>query len=310
VSAPSHGVRVELGERSYDVCVGAGLLDDLASKLTALGAVTSVMLVTNPTVRALYGATVEQAIEPVSGKPPLVIEIRDGERFKNLATLESIYDTALDAGVDRGTLLIALGGGVVGDLAGFAAATLLRGIRVAMLPTTLLAQVDASVGGKTGVNRRQGKNLVGAFHQPSLVLADTLTLATLPAREYRAGLAEVVKYGMILDSDLFALLETRIDDVTAADATLMTEIVARSVELKAGIVERDETESGLRAVLNFGHTVGHAIEQATGYTRYLHGEAVAIGMVAAVGVSVAVGNCDPSLGRRLEKLLAALGLEK
>jgi 3-dehydroquinate synthase len=197
---------------------------------------------------------------------------------------------------------------VVGDVAGFAAATLLRGLRLVMVPTTLLAQVDSSVGGKTGVNRAQGKNLVGAFHQPSLVVADTETLATLPEREYRAGLAEVVKYGVILDADLFELLERRTDAVVSRDADVMTGVVARCAALKAFVVERDETEGGLRRVLNFGHTIGHAVEQATDYSRYLHGEAVSMGMVAAARLSARVGACNADVADRLARLLERLGL--
>jgi 3-dehydroquinate synthase len=210
--------------------------------------------------------------------------------------------------VDRSSLIVALGGGVVGDLSGFAAATLLRGIRLVMIPTTLLAQVDSSVGGKTGVNRPQGKNLVGAFHQPSLVIADPDTLASLPDREYRTGLAEVVKYGVILDRELFDTLETHASEVGARDAAVMTDVIARCVELKAFVVERDETETGLRRILNFGHTVGHAIEQATGYDRFLHGEAVAMGMMAAARISEHLGACATDVVERLERLLSAFGL--
>jgi 3-dehydroquinate synthase len=270
-------VRVRLGPRSYDVCVAPGALADVgrlvAERVTDVKRTGPIVLVTNAAVRALYGRTVTDSLTRAGASSIVAVEIGDGEQFKTVATVEKIYDAALDGGVDRSSLVVALGGGVVGDVAGYAAATLLRGLRLVMVPTTLLAQVDSSVGGKTGVNRPQGKNLVGMFHQAALVIADPATFATLPEREYRAGLAEVVKYGVILDAALFDLLESRSAAVASRDPDLMTEVVARSVALKAGVVEKDETESGLRRILNFGHTIGHALEQATGYERYLHGEA-------------------------------------
>ena len=210
-------VRVELGERSYSVLVGSGLIEQSGSLVAGLGPRRSTILVTNPTVAALYLETVERSLHDAGCGGLFTVEIPDGERFKNLAAIEKIYDAALGHGIDRSSVVVALGGGVVGDVAGFAAATLLRGIDLVMIPTTLLAQVDSSVGGKTGINRPQGKNLVGAFHQPSLVISDAGTLSTLPDREYAAGLAEVVKYGMILDPDLFALLEARAADILMPD---------------------------------------------------------------------------------------------
>ncbi len=301
-------VRVELGERSYSVLVGSGLIEQSGSLIAGLGPRRSTILVTNPTVAALYLETVERSLGDAGCDGLFTVEIPDGERFKNLGAIEKIYDAALGHGIDRSSVVVALGGGVVGDVAGFAAATLLRGIDLVMIPTTLLAQVDSSVGGKTGINRPQGKNLVGAFHQPSLVISDAGTLSTLPDREYAAGLAEVVKYGMILDPALFALLESRAADVRARDEEILGQIVARSSELKAHVVERDEREGGLRAILNFGHTVGHAVEQATGYSRYLHGEAVAMGMAAAVRLSERRGACGAEVGERLRSLLEALWL--
>ncbi|MEE8310663.1 MAG: 3-dehydroquinate synthase [Candidatus Binatia bacterium] len=301
-------VRVNLGERSYSVRVEAGLLDRTGELVAGLGERRSTLIVTNPTVAALYLERVERSVRDAGCGAPLVVEIADGERFKHMATVERIYDAALGHGVDRSSVIVALGGGVVGDVAGFAAATLLRGIDLVMVPTTLLAQVDSSIGGKTGINRPQGKNLIGAFHQPSLVISDAATLASLPAREYSAGLAEVVKYGMILDAGLFELLEARAADVVARDGELLSDIVARSAALKARVVERDEREGGLRAILNFGHTVGHAVEQATGYSRYLHGETVAMGMAAAVRLSERRGACDDSVGKRLRALIEAVGL--
>jgi len=305
-------VRVELGERSYDVHVGPGVLADVGAELARLDASSPlgrVFLISNAIVAGHYGATVRSSIRDASGNEPIYIEIADGEQYKNLATLEGIYDRILAEGADRGAVLVALGGGIVGDVAGFAAATVLRGVRLVMIPTTLLAQVDSSVGGKTAVNHAAGKNLIGAFHQPSVVISDPDTFGTLPAREYRAGLAEVVKYGVILDEKLFELLEERTEAVCARDPQLLTQIVARSVELKAQVVERDEREGGLRAILNFGHTVGHAVEKVTAYSRFLHGEAVAMGMVAAARLSEQLGTCTSDVPARLAALLEALGLE-
>lgn len=302
-------VRVDLGERAYDVHVGPGVLAAAGAQIAALAGGAKTYLITNPTVDALYGDSVRAGVEKASGCAPADVVIPDGEKFKNLDTLGSIYDTILGQGADRGVVLIALGGGVVGDVAGFAAATVLRGVRLAMIPTTLLAQVDSSVGGKTAVNHAQGKNLIGAFHQPSLVVSDTDTFGTLPDREYAAGMAEVAKYGVILDADLFELLEKETAAVAARDGALLTRIVARSVELKAEVVRRDEREGGLRAILNYGHTVGHAIEKVTRYSRYLHGEAVAMGMVAAARVSEREGACAAGTADRIAKLLDALGLE-
>jgi len=300
-------VRVAVGDNGYDVVVAPGALSELGERVRALGGVGPVLLVTNPTVRALYGAASEASLRS-AGIDAVIAEIPDGERYKTMVTLETILDAALSRGADRSSVVIALGGGVVGDLAGFAAACLYRGVRLYMVPTTLLAQVDSSVGGKTGINRPQGKNLVGAFHQPSGVLADTSVLATLPAREYRAGLAEVVKYGVILDGDLFELLERSAERLNAREPALLGEVVERCVRLKAFVVERDEREQGLRRLLNFGHTVGHAVEKATGYSRLLHGEAVAIGMVAAARLSENLGACGPDVGARIAALLSAFGL--
>ena len=303
----SRSVRVAVDDDRYDVVVAPGALRELGTRLQALGNLGPVLLVTNPTVRALYGGAAEESLRD-AGIAPIIAEIPDGERYKTMATLEIILDAALACGADRSSVVVALGGGVVGDLAGFAAATLYRGVRLYMVPTTLLAQVDSSVGGKTGVNRPQGKNLVGAFHQPIGVLADTSTLATLPDREYRAGLAEVVKYGVILDEGLFELLERSVASLNAREADLLGAVVERCVRLKAYVVERDEREQGLRRLLNFGHTVGHAVEKTTGYSRLLHGEAVAMGMVAAAGLSEKLGLCGPDVSTRLRALLSALGL--
>jgi 3-dehydroquinate synthase len=300
-------VHVAVDESGYDAHIGAGVLAELGTRIMALAPLGPVVIVTNPTVRALYGAAVESSLAGC-GIGARIVEIPDGEQYKTLETLELIFDAALSSGADRSSVIVALGGGVVGDLAGFAAASLFRGVRLYMVPTTLLAQVDSSVGGKTGVNRPHGKNLVGAFHQPRGVLADTSTLATLSDREYRAGLAEVVKYGVILDKDLFDLLERESERVLARDEALLVEIVERCIAIKARVVERDEREAGLRRLLNFGHTVGHAIEKVTGYTRFLHGEAVAMGMVAAAKLSEQLGACESGVASRIERLLQALEL--
>jgi 3-dehydroquinate synthase len=264
-------------------------------------------VVTNSTVAEHY---LEPALVSLrrAGFDPATIQIPDGEEHKNFTWLTRIYDQLIAAGIERSGALVALGGGVVGDLTGFAAATYLRGIACVQVPTTLLAQVDSSIGGKTGVNHVLGKNLIGAFSQPRFVLADVETLHTLPPRELTAGLAEVIKYGVILDAPLFALLEDRIADVQALDRELLVEVVRRCCAIKASVVSADETESGLRAVLNFGHTVGHGIESITGYTRYLHGEAVAIGMVAAARVSRQLGFCEERDVERIRSVLVRCGL--
>jgi len=264
-------------------------------------------VVTNSTVADLYLDRTLASLRD-AGFEPVAIQIPDGEEHKNQAWLAFVYDKLIDAGIERSGAVIALGGGVVGDLAAFAAATYLRGVPCIQVPTTLLAQVDSAIGGKTGINHVAGKNLIGAFAQPRFVLADVETLRTLPRRELTAGLAEVIKYGVILDAPLFTLLEDRIADVQALDRELLVEVVRRCCAIKASVVSADETESGLRAVLNFGHTVGHGIESITGYTRYLHGEAVAIGMVAAARVSRQLGFCEEHDVERLRSVLVRFGL--
>jgi 3-dehydroquinate synthase len=243
-----------------------------------------------------------------AGFDPAIIQIPDGEEHKNLAWLAFVYDRLIDAGIDRGGAVVALGGGVVGDLAGFAAATYLRGVACVQVPTTLLAQIDASIGGKTGINHAAGKNLLGAFKQPRFVLSDVDCLLTLPRREYVAGLAEVVKTGAILDAELFALLEEELPALLKQDRDLMVRVVRRCAQLKAIVVSEDETEGDYRAILNFGHTLGHAIESLTEYTTFLHGEAVAIGMVAAVRVSRRLGLCDDETVDRVTRLVERCGL--
>jgi len=302
-------VVVDLGPRSYEVVVGAELLDELGTRVAGLGLRGRAVLVTSTQVARLYREPALRALK-TAGFATTVVELPDGEEQKSLDSLRLVYDRLLDAGVERRTPIVALGGGVVTDLAGFAAATLLRGLPTVLVPTTLLGQVDAAIGGKTAVNHARGKNLVGAFHQPRLVLADVGVLSTLPRRELVAGMAEVIKYGVIGDPALFGRLENRLEDMLSLhDQELVTSVVAASARQKAAVVADDEREeTGGRAVLNFGHTVGHAIEAATGYQQLLHGEAVAIGMVAAARISERLGICDAGTGARIENLLERAGL--
>ena len=296
----TRSITVELGERSYPIVIGSGLLGggfDLAAHVGG----PDCLVVTNGTVEPLY---LEALVADLQGKQVNVISLPDGEAYKTLETVEDILDTLVEHGANRDTTLVALGGGVVGDITGFAAACYMRGVDFVQVPTTLLAQVDSSVGGKTGVNHASGKNLIGAFHQPSAVLIDTDTLKTLPAREFRAGLAEVIKYGAIVDADFFAWLEGNIDALLAREAPALAVAIRRSCELKAEIVAEDERESGRRAILNFGHTFGHAIERCQGYGEWLHGEAVAAGMVMAAQL----GGGDRAAEERLETLLGRAGL--
>ncbi len=301
-------VLVDLGDRSYPIVVGTGILASVGERLAALGYAGRCGLLTSERVGALYRAPVLDSLR-AAGFDPLVVEIPDGEEHKSLAGLNAVYDRLLESGIERGSPLVALGGGVIGDMGGFAAATLLRGLPVVQVPTTLLAQVDAAIGGKTGVNHARGKNLIGAFHQPRFVIADVDTLATLPPRELAAGLAEVIKYGVIGDAALFAEIEGRLDDLLRLDRDLVVRVVATSCRQKAAVVSADEREvTGLRATLNFGHTVGHAVETLTDYRRFLHGEAVAIGMVAAARVSQALGLCDGRAVARIRDVAARAGL--
>ncbi|MCX8073063.1 MAG: 3-dehydroquinate synthase [Candidatus Binatia bacterium] len=308
-AAPAARVQivVGLGDRSYPITIGEHLLEHTGSWAKELCSPGKCAVVTNPVVGAFYADIVVQSLRTV-GFEPVQIEVPDGEEHKNLASLALIYDRLVDAALERSSVLFALGGGVIGDLAGFAAATYLRGIPYVQLPTTLLAQVDSSVGGKTGIDHPRGKNLIGAFYQPRGVLIDVCTLTTLSRRQLLAGFAEVVKYGAIFDAEFFALLERELERILAVDLPLLVRVVRRCCELKAGVVERDERESGERAVLNFGHTIGHALESATSYQRYLHGEAVAIGMVAEARVSAALGLCSFEVVHRLHSLLERAGL--
>jgi 3-dehydroquinate synthase len=277
-------IRVGLDERSYNIKIGRGVLPDIGALCRNLPLQGAAAVISNTTVAPLYLPQVQGSLM-AAGYEVTVIVVPDGEEFKNAATMELIYDALIAAGLDRGAFIIALGGGVVGDMAGFAAATFLRGIPFIQVPTTLLAQVDSSVGGKTGINHRLGKNLIGAFHQPGMVLIDLDTLDTLPEREFLAGLAEVLKYGIALDRELFDFISAKVDAVRSRDKNALFHIVARSCAIKASVVERDEREGGLRAVLNYGHTIGHAVETVAGYGTVLHGEAVAIGMAQIARLS-------------------------
>lgn len=299
-------VVVPLAQRSYTIAIGEGLLDrrDLLAPIVSG---RQVAIVSNVTVAPLYAARLRAALEPDAD---CVVEVAlpDGEAHKHWGTLNAIFDALLEHRFDRSAILVALGGGVVGDMTGFAAAVYQRGIDFIQVPTTLLAQVDSSVGGKTGINHPMGKNMIGAFHQPRLVLADVGCLATLPERELSAGLAEVIKHGAIADAAYLDAVERALPALLARDPGALADAVARSCEIKAGVVGSDERESGLRAILNFGHTFGHAIEAGLGYGEWLHGEAVGAGMVMAAELSRRLGLLDSAAAGRLRETIAAAGL--
>jgi 3-dehydroquinate synthase len=299
-------LEVALGERSYPIHIGSGLLARAELIVPHLPQPRAV-IVTNPTVGALYLGGLTGALER-AGVGIAVVTIPDGEGYKNWETLNSIFDALLTNRCERKTALIALGGGVVGDLAGFAAAVYLRGVPFLQVPTTLLAQVDSSVGGKTGINHPLGKNMIGAFYQPRVVLADIATLDTLPPRELAAGLAEVIKYGLILDRAFFEWLEANMERLVAREAAALTYAVRRSCELKAEVVAHDERESGVRALLNLGHTFGHAIEAGLAYGTWLHGEAVAAGTVRAARLSQRLGCLSEADVQRVVALLQRANL--
>ncbi len=300
-------IRVELGDRSYDIHVAPGLLAQCGQFCRDLKLGHRCLMISDANVAPLYGHIVRESLRE-AGFMPHVFVVPAGETSKSQATLSLAYDEALLHGMDRKSFVVALGGGVVGDLAGYAAATFLRGIPFVQIPTTLMAMVDSSVGGKTGINLPQGKNLIGAFHQPSAVIADLSAFTTLPDREYISGLAEVVKYGVIQDADFFASLEKNADRILAREPETLAQVVARCCECKAEVVRLDERESGLRAILNFGHTLAHAIEQAAGYGKFLHGEAVAIGMAYAAALSVSVAGLSNEAAERIIRLLEKFGL--
>jgi 3-dehydroquinate synthase len=298
---------VNLADYSYEILIGSGILPSLGMRCAAVGLSSRVAIITNPKVNALYGSVVRNSLAE-AGCNVTVIEIPDGEVYKNAETLAQVYDALIEGGLDRKSFIVALGGGVVGDLAGFAAATYLRGIPFVQVPTTLLAQVDSSVGGKTAIDHPRGKNLIGAFYQPRLVLIDVNTLSTLAEREYRAGLAEVIKYGVALNLPFFEYLEQHVDAIISMDQGCLESLVLRCCQIKAHVVELDEKESGLRAVLNYGHTLGHAYEMLAGYSEFVHGEAVAIGMVLAARISARLGHCAVADIERITSLITRFGL--
>ncbi|MBI3877665.1 MAG: 3-dehydroquinate synthase [Verrucomicrobia bacterium] len=300
-------VKVPLGDRSYSIHIGNGLLARLGAHCEQLGLGQRCAVMMDRNVARHYGRAAWNALAK-AGFEPALVTVPPGEKTKNLRTVAQSYDLLAAHRLERKSFIVALGGGVVGDLAGFVAATYLRGIALVQVPTTLLSQVDSSVGGKVGVNLKAGKNLVGAFHQPRLVLCDLDTLKTLPDREFRSGLAEIIKYGIIYDAALFRRLERDMPKLLKRDAATLTAIIARCCEIKAEVVGRDETESGLRAILNFGHTIGHALEATSGYGRLLHGEAISIGQVFAARLSAQLLKFPCEDVQRIRALFTAAGL--
>jgi 3-dehydroquinate synthase len=300
-------VKVPLGNRSYDIKIGSGLIGKLGSECARLKLGQRCAIITDTNVGRQYAKPAYNALVQAGFEPSLVI-VPAGETAKSLKSVHSCFDRLASHRLERKSFIVALGGGVVGDLAGFVAATYLRGIPFVQVPTTLLAHVDSSVGGKTGVNLKAGKNLVGAFHQPKLVLCDLEALATLPAREFRAGLAEIIKYGIIYDAALFTRLERDLPKLLRRESKALGEVIARCCEIKADVVGQDETESGLRAILNFGHTIGHGLEAISSYGKYLHGEAISIGQVAAAKLSTALAGLPENDATRITELFQRAGL--
>lgn len=302
-------IRVDIPQQSYDIAIAPGILDQLGAWAQQLNLGKKVLLVSNPAIFRHYGARAIASLE-AAGFEVAICKLAAGEQYKTFKSVQKIYDAALAHRLERSSTMIALGGGVIGDMTGFAAATWLRGINVIQVPTSLLAMVDASIGGKTGVNHPKGKNLIGAFHQPKLVLIDPQVLQTLPGREFRAAMAEVIKYGVIWDEELFSDLEKcqRLDQLRYLDEEFVQNIITRSCQVKAVVVGKDEKETGLRALLNYGHTIGHAVESLTGYTKVNHGEAVAIGMVAVGLLAIRLQFWDAECQQRQVNLLQKTGL--
>ncbi|KAB8315305.1 3-dehydroquinate synthase [Tolypothrix campylonemoides VB511288] len=312
-------INVNLPQQSYEIAIGQGTAPEGAIAPEGIGQLgemmrnlklgKKVLLVSNPTIFKHYGESAVASLE-AAGFEVASCTLPPGERYKTLSSVQKIYDTALLNRMERSSTMVALGGGVIGDMTGFAAATWLRGINVVQVPTSLLAMVDSAIGGKTGVNHPQGKNLIGAFHQPRLVLIDPEVLKTLPMREFRAGMAEVIKYGVIWDAELFAEMEAskRLDQLRYVKPELIESILTRSCQAKADVVSKDEKEAGLRAILNYGHTIGHAVESLTGYKVVNHGEAVAIGMVAAGQIAVELGMWQKEETERQDALIEKAGL--
>ncbi len=301
-------IRVDLGARSYDIAIGQGLAKNSAAFFQERAPFSHAVVITDGNVETPHGRALAETLAEAGASVDLVV-VEPGETSKSVPTAVALWEKMLELEADRKTAVVAVGGGVIGDLAGFIAATYARGLPFFQVPTSLLAQVDSSVGGKVGINLPKAKNMVGAFLQPRGVLIDTETLHTLPDREYRSGLAEVVKYGVILDADFFAYLEAHVEGLLRREADVLVPTIARCCRLKADIVQQDELEqSGLRAVLNYGHTFGHALETLSGYGGMLHGEAVAVGMVCASRLAELLGRIDPELTERQRRLLWALGL--
>ncbi len=300
-------LKIDLADRSYDILIGRNFLSRLGGHLSHLKSVRRALVVTNPAINKLYGKALSEGLQS-AGLAIECVEIPEGETHKTLQDAQTVYNHLIENQYDRNTLLVALGGGVIGDLTGFIAATFLRGVPCIQIPTTLLSQVDSSVGGKTAVNHPKGKNLIGAFYQPRLVAIDLDTLSSLPPDEFRAGMAEVIKYGVIEDPKLFAFLEKNSEKILNQDTQCLETIIETSCAIKAKVVERDERESSYRMVLNFGHTIGHAVEALTSYSQYKHGEAVAIGMVYAAKLSCQLGYCSETVVQKIEALVEQFGL--
>src|SRR5437660_9383832 len=295
-------IDVQLGSRSYAIVVERGALASVGARLKSLGVGSRAALVSAAGILSAHGKTVTESLEK-AGFTVTTLEVPDGEAAKTLGVAERCWNALLEAGLDRTSTVLALGGGAVGDVAGFVAATYMRGVNFVQVPTTVLAQVDASIGGKTAIDHPNAKNLIGAFHQPRLVLVDPAVVRSLPEREYRSGVAEIVKHGIVLDADYFAEVERDAAALCARDLPVVERIIGGSCRLKASVVERDERESELRHVLNYGHTIGHALEAATGYTRYAHGEAVSLGIVAEARLARRLGIADDETTTRQERML-------
>ena len=300
-------INVNLGLRSYRIIVESGAVATVGAHLRELGVGSRAALVSDAAIGSLYGKTVVRSLEG-AGFSVALVEVPEGEAAKTLAVAGQCWNELLALGLDRTSTVLALGGGAVGDVAGFVAATYMRGVNFVQVPTTVLAQVDASIGGKTAIDHPNAKNLIGAFHQPRLVLVDPAVVRSLPEREYRSGLAEIVKHGIVLDADYFAEVERDAAALCARDLPVVERIIGGSCRLKASVVERDERESELRHVLNYGHTIGHALEAATGYARFAHGEAVALGIVAEARLARRLGLASDDTVARQERLLLAVGL--
>lgn len=302
-------INVNLPQQSYEIAIAPQSLDQLGQQMSKLDLGKKVLLVSNKTIFSLYGERAIASLE-ASNYQVFTCLLPDGESYKNLESIQKIYNAALGNRLERSSTMVALGGGVIGDMTGFAAATWLRGINFVQVPTTLLAMVDSSIGGKTGVNHPQGKNLIGAFYQPRFVLIDPEVLKTLPVREFRAGMAEVIKYGVIWDAEFFAQMEasSSLDAINNISPELLENILKLSCQAKADVVGQDEREAGLRAILNYGHTIGHAVESLTGYTKLIHGEAVGIGMVAAGNIAAELGMWTNEETKRQNNLISKASL--